>query len=99
MRRKRRSFKSSEQLFEADFGRTGKAYPLVLSEIWTHYEKNMPENFPCIGGDGVSGTGNLTGAYCFVSMGEVLKRYGVGMEEIVPGQSLTDCVQQEIPGM
>ena len=42
----------------------------------------MLENFPYIGGDNVSGTGNLTGAYCFVSMGEVLKGYGVQMEEI-----------------
>lgn len=42
----------------------------------------MLENFPYIGGDKVSGTGNLTGAYCFVSMGEVLKGYGVQMEEI-----------------
>ena len=61
---------------------SGKLYSAVLSEIWEHYEKNMLENFPYIGGDDVSGTGNLTGAYCFVSMGEVLKRYGVSMEEI-----------------
>ena len=61
---------------------SGKAYDAVFSEIWDHYEKNMLENFPYIGGDDVSGTGNLTGAYCFVSMGEVLKTYGAGMEEI-----------------
>ena len=60
----------------------GKTYAALFSEIWDHYEKNMLENFPYIGGDDVSGTGNLTGAYCFVSMGEVLKKYGVGMEEI-----------------
>lgn len=62
--------------------RCGKAYPLIFSEIWEHYEKNMLENFPYIGGDSVSGTGNLTGAYCFVSMGETLKKHGVGLEEI-----------------
>lgn len=62
--------------------KSGKSYALLFSEIWDHYEKNMLENFPYIGGDDVSGTSNLTGAYCFVSMGEVLKKYGVGMEEI-----------------
>ncbi|MBQ8953867.1 MAG: L-2-amino-thiazoline-4-carboxylic acid hydrolase [Clostridia bacterium] len=61
---------------------SGKAYAAVFSEIWRHYEENMLENFPYIGGDSVSGTSNLAGAYCFVSMGEVLKTYGVGMEEI-----------------
>lgn len=61
---------------------SGKSYTAIFSDIWDHYEKNMLENFPYIGGDDVSGTGNLTGAYCFVSMGEVMKKYGVGMEEI-----------------
>ena len=37
---------------------------------------------PIVGGDKVSGTRNLTGAYYFVAMGEVLKRYGLGMEDI-----------------
>lgn len=59
-----------------------KEYADIFSEIWEHYRQNMLENFPYIGGDKVSGTGNLTGAYCFVSMGEVLKRYNVQMEEI-----------------
>lgn len=61
---------------------SGKPYATLISEIWDHYEQNMLEHFPYIGGDAVSGTRNLTGAYCFVSMGEVLKAYGVGMEEI-----------------
>lgn len=61
---------------------TGKAYTELFEEMWQHYEANMLECFPYIGGDSVSGTKNLTGAYSFVSMGEVLKRYGVGMEEI-----------------
>ena len=30
----------------------------------------------------MSGTKNLTGAYCFVAMGEVLKRYGSSIDEI-----------------
>ncbi len=58
-----------------------KPYAAVLEEIWQHYEENMLEHFPYIGGDAVSGTKNLTGAYCFVSMGEVLKRRGVPTEE------------------
>ena len=60
----------------------GSSFDALLEEIWEHYEANMLENFPYIGGDGVSGTGNLTGAYCFVSMGEVLKRRGAEMDEI-----------------
>ena len=60
----------------------GKPYAAIFREIWEHYEKNMLENFPYIGGDEVSGTRNPTGAYCFVSMGEVLKSYGAAMEEI-----------------
>lgn len=62
--------------------RSGKSYAVLFEEIWDHYEKNMLENFPYIGGDTVSGTKNLTGAYCFVSMGEVLKRYSVSLDEI-----------------
>ena len=53
----------------------GKPYPALLEEIWDYYQKNLLERFPYIGGDKVSGTRNLTGAYCFVAMGEVLKRY------------------------
>jgi len=60
---------------------TNRSYSEVFDEIWKHYESNMLENFPYIGGDEVSGTGNLTGAYTYVSMGEVLKRYGVSIED------------------
>ncbi|MBR3304916.1 MAG: L-2-amino-thiazoline-4-carboxylic acid hydrolase, partial [Firmicutes bacterium] len=59
---------------------SGKTYGTIFQEIWNHYEKNMLESFPYIGGDKVSGTGNLTGAYFFVSMGEVLKLYGVPLD-------------------
>lgn len=61
---------------------SGKSYAILFQEIWDHYEKKMLGHFPYIGGETVSGTKNLTGAYCFVSMGEVLKRYGVSLEEI-----------------
>ena len=61
---------------------TGKDYKEIYDEIYAHYEKNMLENFPYIGGDKASRTKNLTGSFAFVSMGEVLKRYGVSMEEI-----------------
>ena len=60
---------------------SGQPYRELFEEIWQHYEKHMLETFPYIGGDTVSGTKNLTGAYCFVSMGEVLKRYGVALED------------------
>lgn len=62
--------------------KTGKPFGSAFEEIWEHYETNLLEKFPYIGGDEVSGTGNLTGAYTFVSMGEVLKRYGADLETI-----------------
>ena len=52
-----------------------KKYAEAFEEIWNYYEKNLLERFPYIGGDKVSGMRNLTGAYTFVAMGEVLKRY------------------------
>ena len=78
----------------------GKPYPALLEEIWDYYEKNLLERFPYIGGDKVSGTKNLTGAYCFVAMGEVLKRYGASMEEI--GRIMVLCYEryyQRMPGL
>ena len=77
--------------------KSGKDYAVLLEEIWEHYEKNMLENFPYIGGDTVSGTKNLTGAYCFVSMGEVLKRYGVSLEEI--GHLMVLAYERKFNGM
>ncbi len=60
---------------------SGKPYAELFEEIWAHYETNLLARFPYIGGDDVSGTKNLTGAYSFVSMGEVLKRYGASLED------------------
>lgn len=59
----------------------GVPYSRLLEEIWTFYERELLERFPYIGGDSVSGTRNLTGAYYFVAMGEVLKGYRVSVEE------------------
>ena len=59
-----------------------KPYAELLEEIWSYYEKNLLEYFPYIGGDDVSGTSSLTGAYYFVAMGEVLKGYGLELLEI-----------------
>lgn len=61
---------------------TGKEYKDLFDEIWDYYEKNLLEKFPYIGGDKISGTKNLTGAYYYVAMGEVIKEYGVSQEEI-----------------
>ena len=76
---------------------SAKSYAAVLEAIWQHYEKNMLERFPYIGGDSVSSTKNLTGAYCFVSMGEVLKRYGVSLEEI--GHLMALAYERKFNGM
>ena len=75
----------------------GKPYAALFSDIWAHYESNMLENFPYIGGDDVSGTRNLTGAYGFVSMGEVLRTRGVGMDEI--GRLMTLAYERRFNGM
>lgn len=61
---------------------SGKKYNELYEEIWDYYEKNLLERFPYVGGDKVSGTKNLTGAYYFVAMGEVLKRYDVTLDDI-----------------
>lgn len=58
-----------------------KPYDDILSEIWHVYETDMLERFPFIGGNKVSGTKNLTGAYMFAAMGEVLKNYGTDTME------------------
>ena len=76
---------------------SGKGYDAVFEEIWQHYEKNMLENFPYIGGDTVSGTSNLTGAYCFVSMGEVLKEYNVTLDEI--GRLMVLAYERKFSGL
>ncbi|WP_242994405.1 L-2-amino-thiazoline-4-carboxylic acid hydrolase [Butyrivibrio fibrisolvens] len=60
---------------------SSRKYHEVLQEIWDYYEANLLDKFPYIGGDEVSGTRNLTGAYYFVAMGEVLKKYGLSLEE------------------
>lgn len=60
---------------------SGKPYKELFCEIWSFYERNLLEHFPYIGGDDVSGTKNLTGAYGFVAMGEVLKTYDVSINE------------------
>lgn len=52
---------------------TGQKYEHLLEEIWAYYEENLLENFPYIGGSKSSGTRNLTGAYCFIAMGEVCR--------------------------
>lgn len=55
----------------------GKPYRQVFTEIWNYYEQEMLEYFPFIGGDGSSGTKNLTGCMFFVALGVVSKRYGL----------------------
>ncbi|MBP3857501.1 MAG: L-2-amino-thiazoline-4-carboxylic acid hydrolase [Ruminiclostridium sp.] len=76
---------------------SGKKYSEIFEEIWDHYETQLLEHFPYIGGDKVSGTKNLTGAYYFVSMGEVLKRYGAEMDCI--GHIMVDCYERYIKKM
>ena len=61
---------------------TGQKYKSLLEEIWACYERDFLENFPYIGGSKSSGTKNLTGAYCFVAMGEVCRKtFGMSLED------------------
>ena len=70
----------------------GKPYAAMREEIWDFYDRALLEHFPYIGGDEVSGTANLTGAYYFVAMGEVLKRYGVSLHEA--GRLMVVCYER-----
>lgn len=71
------------ELISAELEQTsGRPYDDLLAEIWNVYQTEMMEHFPYIGGDEASGTKNLTGAYVFVAMGEVLKKYDADMEQI-----------------
>lgn len=47
------------------------------------YERDMLSRFPYIGGDGASGTKNLTEAYMLVAMGEYLKEYGLSAAAVI----------------
>ncbi len=58
-----------------------KPYNEVFEEIWEFYYDNIMEKFPYIGGDNASGTKNLTGAYYFVALGEVGKKYKITIEQ------------------
>lgn len=59
----------------------GKPYAQAFSEIWRYYEREMLEHLPFIGGDGSSGTRNLTGCMFFVSIGAVGKQYGLSVHD------------------
>lgn len=77
----------------------GKAYDAAFEEIWDHYEHDMLERFPYIGGDDVSGTKNLTEAYMLVAMGEYLRGHGMTMEEA--GHLMTQAYERrmrKVPG-
>lgn len=55
---------------------------VLLEEEKQYCDKGNYAHMSQVGGDKVSGTKNLTGGYYFVAMGEVLKRYGVAIDDI-----------------
>ena len=79
---------------------TGVPYAKLFNEIWDYYYSQLLENFPYIGGDQVSGTGNLTGAYYFIALGAVIKKYGIDIDRW--GYLSTICYQRyyaKMPGI
>lgn len=59
----------------------GRPYSEILEEAWQYYCTKLLARFPYIGGDTVSGTKNLTGAYQYIALGEVCKKYGMPLEK------------------
>lgn len=79
----KKKMKDFLSLVSPEFESTSKeSFGSALEEIWSIYERDMLGRFPYIGGDSASGTKNLTEAYMLVAMGEYLKGYGAGIEEI-----------------
>lgn len=74
-----------------------KPYEEAFEEIWQYYYSELLERFPYIGGDKVSGTKNLTGAYLFVAFGATGKKYGLSLDEW--GRLTTLCFEQSIERM
>ena len=77
--------------------KTNKPYVDVLNEVWDVYEKDMLEYFPYIGGDDVSGTGNLTGSFMLVAMAVVLEKYNVSLDEC--GHLMVNCYERNFDKM
>ena len=79
---------------------TKMPYDQLIEDIWSVYERDMLERFPYIGGDSASGTSNLTGAYMFVAMGEVLRGHGFSVEHV--GRRMVQCYERytaKMPGI
>lgn len=91
----KKTMKGFLALVRTELESTGeKAYDTVFEEIWNIYERDMLEHFPYVGGDDVSGTGNLTQAYMLVAMGEYLKGCGMAMDEI--GHLMTTAYERRV---
>lgn len=58
-----------------------ESYDKIFEEVWEFYYSVIMQKFPYIGGDKISGTKNLTGAYYFVALGEVGKKYNIGIKK------------------
>lgn len=56
-------------------------YRQAFEEVWALYESDMLEMLPYIGGDDVSGTGNLTGCTFFIAFGIAAERHGLSTHE------------------
>lgn len=52
----------------------------IIDASFKIYKEEMLERFPYIGGDKVSGTNNLVGAYMFIALGELMTRNGIKLE-------------------
>lgn len=74
-----------------------KPYHEAFEEIWQYYYTELLDKFPYIGGDKVSGTKNLTGAYLLVALGAAGKPYGLRLDDW--GKLITRCFEDSIDRM
>ena len=56
------------------------SYETIFDEAWEIYYHKYMEAFPYIGGDKCSKTVNLTGAYCYIALGDAVRKHGVSLE-------------------
>ncbi len=74
-----------------------RSYNELLEETWQYYYDSHMSKFPYVGGKKMSGTKNLTGAFYFVALGEVVKNYDISLDRW--GYLVTECYKRYFSNM